>query len=258
MEQRLVQPMDGRHPGRGHLQTTISFAVLQLLPYVTATRGAGRIMAVRDRICLVTADAAVPPFLRTLASQLLLIHIILCRRRRTMNSADFRHAKNRLPALKGWRITLRSGEPEASGGKGSFSPAIVDAGEMPIYGVRGGVTVKLVADVDEVLHRCDVDIVHGREIEDDSFEGGSVGFDGDGFAAARARIVPGAVLNCVSVNAVAKWGWREGIYADFGVGGGVGAAGLFKNGGDHVVEVMVGVRVVEAFREAVHEDAWVW
>ena len=214
-------------------------------------------MAVRNRICLVAADAVVPPFLRTLASQLLLIHIILCSRRRTMNSADFRHAKNRLPALNGRRITSGSGKPEASGGKGSFTPAVVDAGEMPVYGVGGGVTVKLVADVDEVLHRCDVDIVHGREIKDDSFEGGSVGFDRDGFAAARAGIVPGAVLTYVLVNAVAKWDWR-GFYADFGVGGGVGAAGLFKDGGDHIVEVVVGVRVVEAFGEAVDEDAWVW
>ena len=41
--------------------------------------------------------------------------------------------------------------PETCGGKGTFGPAIVDASEMPVYVVRGGVAVKLVADVDEML-----------------------------------------------------------------------------------------------------------
>ena len=50
----------------------------------------------------------------------------------------------------------------------------------------------------------------------------------------------------------------EGAYAGSGVGSGVGAAGFFEDGGDHVVQVVVSIRVVEAFREAVDEDAWVW
>lgn len=50
----------------------------------------------------------------------------------------------------------------------------------------------------------------------------------------------------------------KGAYAEFGVERRVGAAGFFEDGGDHVVEVVVGIRVVEAFREAVYEDAWVW
>ena len=71
---------------------------------------------------------------------------------------------------------------------------------MPIHSVRGGVAVKLVTDVDEVLDRGDVDIVDGGKVEDDGFEGGFVGFDGNGFAAAGARIVPGAILCCMSAS----------------------------------------------------------
>ena len=71
---------------------------------------------------------------------------------------------------------------------------------MPIYGVRGRVAVKLVTNVDEILDRGDVDIVDGGKVEDDGFEGGFVGLDGDGFAAARARIVPGAILCCMSAS----------------------------------------------------------
>ena len=127
---------------------------------------------------------------------------------------------------------------------------------MPVYGVRGSVAVELVADVDEMLDGCDVDIIDRGEVEDDGFEGGLFGFDGDGFAAARARVVPRAVLNYVLVEITGKRGKRA--YAEFGIEGGVGAAGFFEDGGDHVVEVVGGVGVVETFREAVDEDTWVW
>ncbi len=65
---------------------------------------------------------------------------------------------------------------------------------MPIYFVRGGVAVKLVADIDEVLDGCDVDVVDGREVEDDGFEGGFVGFVWRGAATAWAWVVPGTIL----------------------------------------------------------------
>ena len=71
---------------------------------------------------------------------------------------------------------------------------------MPVYRVRGGVAVKLVTDVDEILDRGDVDIVDGGKVEDDGFEGGFVGLDGNALAAARARIVPGAILCCMSAS----------------------------------------------------------
>lgn len=51
---------------------------------------------------------------------------------------------------------------------------------------------------------------------------------------------------------------QKGAYAEFGVEGRVGPAGFFEDGVDHVVEVVVGIGVVEAFREAVDEDTGVW
>ena len=206
MEQRPVQAMHERHPGRRSLAATIGFAALQLLRQITAARGAGSIVAVRDHVFLAAADAAGPGFFRALASQLLLVLAILCDRGRTMLSANFRHAEHGLPTLKGLRPGLRSGEPETGGGQGPFSPAVVDAGDMPVYDVRGGVTVELVADVDEVLDGCDVDVVDGGEVKDDGPEGGFVGFDRFGSATARARVVPWAILGCVLVNAVRVWG----------------------------------------------------
>lgn len=258
MEQRLVEPVHGRHPSPGALAAAVRFAVLELQREVAAAGGAGGVEAARDGVGLVAADAAAPRFLRPLAPQRLLVHVVLGGRRRAVLAADFRHAEDGLPALECRRVALGGGEAEAGGGEGSLGPAVVDAGEVPVHGVRGGVAVELVADVDEVLDRRDVDVVDGGEVKDDGFEGGFVGLDGDGLAAARARVVPGAVLGCVLVDATGQWGWRKGAYAEFGVLGRVGAAGFFEDGGDHVIEVVVGVRVVETLREAVHEDARVW
>lgn len=46
----------------------------------------------------------------------------------------------------------------------------------------------------------------------------------------------------------------QGTYSELGVGVLVGSAGLFENGGDHVVEVVVSIGVIETFRESVDED----
>ena len=89
---------------------------------------------------------------------------------------------------------MRGWVAEAGGGKGAFRPAVVDAGEMPVYSVRGGVAVELIADVEEVLDGCDVDVVDGRKVEDDSFEGRFVRFVWRGTATAWAWIVPRAIL----------------------------------------------------------------
>lgn len=45
-----------------------------------------------------------------------------------------------------------------------------------------------------MLHRCDVDVVYGGEVEDDGFEGGEVGRGWKGSSTAGARVVPWAVL----------------------------------------------------------------
>ena len=51
-----------------------------------------------------------------------------------------------------------------------------------------------------MLYRGDIDVVDGAEVEDDGFQSGFVGFDWDGLAAARARIIPRPVLHRVMVN----------------------------------------------------------
>ena len=78
----------------------------------------------------------------------------------------------------------------------SLGPAVRDAREMPLDPVRVGVAVKLVAQVDKRLCGRDVEIVDRGEVEDDGAEGGARGnlFGVGELAAARARVVPGAVL----------------------------------------------------------------
>ena len=73
---------------------------------------------------------------------------------------------------------------------------------MPVDGVGCRIPVQLVADIDQVLDRGDVDVVDRGEVEDDRFEGraGFVVFVGFGYCGAgRARVVPGAVLGWVLV-----------------------------------------------------------
>ena len=214
MEQRPIEPVYDRHrPNRGPLATTttttttaIRLAALQLLRQIAAAGRAGGVVAVRNHVGLVAADAAAaaPGFvLRALALELLFVLRVGGDGRGAVLAANVGDAEDGLPALKGRDVALPWGrEAEAGGGEGPLGPAVVDAGEVPVHRVRGGVAVQLVADVDEVLDGGDVDVVDRGEVEDDGFEGGFVGFDGDGFAAARAGVVPGAILSCVSVNAM--------------------------------------------------------
>ena len=254
MEQRPAKVVDGRHPSRRPL---VHLAVLQLLAQIATARGAGEIMAVRGHVDLVAADTVVSPFFRALASELQLVLAGLCGRRGAVLAADFRHAEDGLPAFVDRRAALRSGEPEAGRGEGSFRPAVVDARDMPVYRVRGGVAVQLVANVDQMLDRCDVHIVDGGKVENDGFEGGFFGFDSGDSAATWARVIPRTILSCMSVNAIHKWRWAGEAYAEFGVLRRVGAPSLFRDGCDQVIEIVIGIRIVEAFREAIDEDAWV-
>lgn len=111
-------------------------------------------------------------------------------------AADLGDAEDGLPPVEedGGGSVAGGGVAEAGGGEGAFRPPVVDAGEVPLDLVRGGVTVELVADVDEVLDRGDVDVVDGGEVEDDGFEGREAGCVGRGPARAGARVVPGSVL----------------------------------------------------------------
>ena len=209
MEQRPIEPVYDRHrPDRGPLSTTtaIRLAALQLLRQIAAASRAGGVVAVRNHVRLVAADAAAaaPGFiLRALALELLFVLRVGGDGRGAVLAANVGDAEDGLPALKGRDVALPRGrEAEAGGGEGPLGPAVVDAGEVPVHRVRGGVAVQVVADGDVVLDGGDVEVVDRGEVEDEGFEGGFVGFDGDGFAAARAGVVPGAILSYVLVNAI--------------------------------------------------------
>lgn len=125
--------------------------------------------------------------------------------------------------------------PEASGDKSPLCPAVLYVGEMPLYRARGRIDIKLVANIDQVLHRCGVNIVDSREVKNDRFKERKVRSILFRLPFARTWVVPGAVTG-------------------FAVGEGVGATGLFEEGINQVVGVMVGVRVVEALGQAIDKD----
>ena len=149
MEQGLVQPVDGSHPGCGALEAAaVRLAVLELLAEIAAASQAGRVVAVRNDV---TALVAAPSFLGALAPELLLVLVVLGDGGGTVLAANVGDAEDGLPALGGEGIAARGGEAEAGRGEGALGPAVVDAGDVPVHGVGRGVAVELVADVDEML-----------------------------------------------------------------------------------------------------------
>ena len=175
VEERPVEPVDGRDPARQALAAAVSLAALQLLRQVAAARRAVPLLAVGDDVRL-ALDARL---LGALAPQRLFVLAVLGRRGGAVLAANLRHAEDGLPALVGRLAALwRGGVAEPGRGEGPLGPAVVDAGEVPVHGVGGGVAVELVADVDEVLDDCGVDVVDGGQVEYDGFEGWLVRFDG--------------------------------------------------------------------------------
>jgi hypothetical protein len=100
--------------------------------------------------------------------------------------------------------------------------------KVPLHLFGCGVTIELVADVDEVLYGSDIHIVDRREVENDSLEGGQVIFD------------DGSLPRTITRSAICV---------------GISAASLLENRGHHVVQVVIGVGVVVSFRESVDEDS---
>ena len=175
--------MHGGHPRGGQLEVA----------RVAAAGGAGGVVAVRDHVHLVGAAAETGG---PLAAELLFVLVLLGGGGGAVLAAHVGHAEDGLPALQARlrHVAFGGRVAEAGGGEGAFGPAVVDAGEVPVDGVGGGVAVELVADVDEVLDGGDVDVIDGGEVEDDGFQGGFVGLDGGRLSATGPRIVPGAVL----------------------------------------------------------------
>jgi hypothetical protein len=81
------------------------------------------------------------------------VYALVLRRLRVLGgarlAADLGDAEDGLPALEaGLDVRFGGVVAEAGGGQGALCPAAVDAGEVPVDGVGGGVAVELVADVD--------------------------------------------------------------------------------------------------------------
>lgn len=107
--------------------------------------------------------------------------------------------------------------------------------EVPLYRLGGSVHVELIPDIDEVLNGGHVHIVDRGEIENDGSKKRQVRAVRLRFTLARARVVPWTVTR------------RR-------VGEGVGATGMLEDGLDQVIGVVVGVGIVESFRESIDED----
>lgn len=104
--------------------------------------------------------------LRMLAAEAFLVLALLGDLGGTGLPADFGHAEDWLPALKGAGAE-RGRIAKAGGDESTLSPAVVDAGNMPVHLAGRGVAVELVADVDEMLDGRDVDVIDGGEVEND-------------------------------------------------------------------------------------------
>lgn len=124
---------------------------------------------------------------------------------------------------------------KAGGGEGALGPPVVDVAEVPVNGVWSSVFVELVADVDEVLDGCEVDVVDGGHVEDDGFESRLVVCFFGLLAAARAGVVP--------------WPIAEAVIAV-----GVCAACFGEDNFGELVEIVVCIWIVETFAESVDED----
>ena len=193
MEQWPIKPVHNRNLSTAGAPG-ISLASAQGAAEVTATAvSSDSFVTLLDAVVLSTS-LPVLDILCPLSLQLFLVFDSLRCSRGTILAADLRDGEDGFPAGKDLVAAVGSGVAEAGGGKGALGPAVVDAGEVPVYIFGGGVAVELVADVDEVLDGCNVDVVDGAEVKDYGFKGWFVGLDHRGFAAAWAGVIPGAVL----------------------------------------------------------------
>lgn len=131
--------------------------------------------------------------LSSLATEFVRVVPILCRCGGAGIATDFGHAEQGLPPLNdataGWCWITEAGSDQST-----FSPSIVDASNVPVNPVGRCVAVELIADIDQNLNGCDVDIVDRREIEDDGLERGTFGMVLLRFTTSRTRVVPWTIL----------------------------------------------------------------
>lgn len=157
MEQRFVQPVYHSH-SRGALG--VRLAADQVLVKIAV---GGVSTVVRD-IFAFQGRLAKPRLLsvaRLLAAQFLFIVTALGYFGCAGAATDFSNAEDWLPPFKAGFALRRRRVSETSRGQSTFGPPIVDAGKMPVNSAGSRILVELVANIDEMLHGCNVDIVDG-------------------------------------------------------------------------------------------------
>lgn len=187
MEQRPIQAVHDGNLGPGF---AVHLASPQLLGQVTT--GRARSLVVDVVVCRHGLGSLLLDILGPLATKLIIA--TLCDRCGTGIAANLRHAEDGLPAIENDAVARRGGIPKAGRGQGATGPSVVDAGDVPINFAGSRVPIELIADIDEVLDGCHVDVVDGREIENDCFESWTIRVIIGKMASARSRVVPRTIL----------------------------------------------------------------
>lgn len=130
-----------------------------------------------------------------------------------------------------------SSETEASSSQGTLGPSVLNVGKVPVNNLGGSILVKLVANINQTLDRCNIDVVNGGEVKHNSFEDGSLVIsavlDVSGFV-----VIPGSITKLAKKR-------------------GISPAALFENRLGEVVEISGGIGVVESLGKSVDEDTGV-
>lgn len=87
----------------------------------------------------------------------------------TRGASNLSYTENWLPSLEGiFAVNRRIAK--AGVREGTLGPTIIDACEMPLHALGCSVSIELVANIDQVLNRGKVDVVDGREVNDDGLQ----------------------------------------------------------------------------------------
>lgn len=166
MEQRPVEAVHSNPP----LGRLVSYGV-GLVDAVAAAARAGRTALNSIEVIALSFRAAST---RLVEVHLLLVGLVLSGLGGRVGTTNLGDAEDGLPAVVKPVSTL-SWVSKASRDEGTLGPAVRDASNVPVDNVGSRVAVELVANIDQVLHRCNVHSVDGAEIENDGLESRQVG-----------------------------------------------------------------------------------
>jgi len=171
--------------------------------------------------------------------ELLLVLPLLGKCGRRFIASNFGDGEYGLPASYGTVVEDSCWISESGCNERALRPAVIDVGEVPVNGGWCSVFVKLVAHIDELLHRGDVDIVDSAKVKDDGVESWTVAMIRLGLAATWSWIVPWSVPKTWKII-------------------GIGTACFGVNVVSQLIQVVVGIWVVESFRKSIDEYTWIW